>query len=87
MKVVRKITKRLQDIQKAAISAEMSLPTPPSTSAPVKNTDEGAEEPDMTEKSSRVKNTERAGDKDETLEQRAFREKQREMIAALDLSK
>ncbi|KAL5519901.1 hypothetical protein ACEPAG_1561 [Sanghuangporus baumii] len=96
VKVIRKITKRLQDIQKAAISAELALPPSTSTSdARTRNANEDENESkelrDMAAKNERLKDSgkdeNKDENKDETPGQRAFKEKQREMIAALDLSK
>ncbi|KAH8114397.1 DUF699-domain-containing protein [Phellopilus nigrolimitatus] len=98
VKVVRKITKRLQDIQKAAISAE--LPLPVSLSSRVdreKVHDAGVMDVDTN--SGDVAKDDAPGDDegdaevddddgdDDSEEKRAFKEKQREMIQALDLSK
>ncbi|OCB85081.1 DUF699-domain-containing protein [Sanghuangporus baumii] len=98
VKVIRKIAKRLQDIQKAAISAELALPPPPSATTPGARTRNASEDEneskkprDMAAKHERLtdsgKGEDKGEDKDETPGQRAFKEKQREMIAALDLSK
>ncbi|KAL5482507.1 NAT10 [Sanghuangporus weigelae] len=92
VKAIRKITKRLQDIQKAAISAELALP--PSTSTPDARTrnanedeNESKEPRDMAAKHEHLQDSGKDEDKDETPGQHAFKEKQREMITALDLSK
>ncbi|EJC97851.1 DUF699-domain-containing protein [Fomitiporia mediterranea MF3/22] len=112
VKVVRKITKRLQDVQKAAISAELALPTSASaigtTSRMDVDTQKGAEDDndddddndneeegglqDRSEKVNGVVTAEGVDKPDgedtkETPERRAFKEKQREMIDSLDLSK
>ena len=99
VKVIRKITKRLQDVQKAAISAELSLPTPPSTHGIAARKDDQrdhANEDDNMETDVVQDEAEASADAtkldkdrrvDETSERRAFKGKQREMISALDLSK
>ncbi|KAI5119397.1 hypothetical protein M0805_005940 [Coniferiporia weirii] len=109
VKIVRKITKRLQDVQRAAISANFPLPpTGPTTSRLVKgvsgvaaiadadamDADEAddAEGEDAGAKTGQTGVVASGGDaphdeEEESEEKRAFREKQREMIAALDLSK
>ena len=86
--------KRLQDIQKAAISEEMdgskSRGKNGTTNKAESDSDESNEDVgDDGEKTlapqENVRDTEMAVD--ETPEQRALREKQRELISSLDLSK
>ena len=96
MKIVRKITSKLQDIQKAAISA--SLPEPssqtsrmhqskdaPASAASEQSEAESSEDEGTEEKEKTAK--EHRGEDALTEEQRIFKEKQREMIQSLDLSK
>lgn len=75
VKVVRKISKRLVDIQKAAISAEL-----PDPSASVDTTAQNTWKPVETTLEDELNE---AGDQVTT----ALREKQRAMIDSLDLSK
>lgn len=84
MKVIKKISKRLLDVQKAAISA--TLPDASARAAPSSSSDTGG-----------AKTAAEFRPLDTTLEEelqeagdeatRAMREKQRAMIDALDLSK
>lgn len=103
VKVVRKITNRLQDIQRAAISA--GLPSAPAVATAVQTNgiaaigaakESGAVNDDSDAESAEAgaevdgKNAAELNENEkdkERPEERAFREKQREMIAALDLSK
>jgi N-acetyltransferase 10 len=83
VKIVRKISKRLEDIQKVAIIAEM--PTPPTgASGPTGSGNLPSQMPDW-EVVESVLNEELDEAGDEAT--RALREKQRQMIDSLDLSK
>ncbi|KAJ3561455.1 hypothetical protein NP233_g10184 [Leucocoprinus birnbaumii] len=83
VKIVKKITKRLVEIQKESISAGLALPAAP---APAVSTDSGEQS-----KEGGWKNVSRAMEEelDEAGDEatRALREKQREMIDSLDLRK
>ena len=95
VKATRKLVKRLQDIQKAALSEEMD--GAPASRALENGTtradgeegesavNEDEEQTGVTSKSNAQEPDKMAVD--ETPEQRAFREKQRELISSLDLSK
>lgn len=92
MKAVRKIVNRLQVIQKAAISVEMDNAgegnEQNNTSA--QNKSPSSDEDEQADAGANAPNGTTQLDKmsvDETPEQRAFREKQRELISSLDLSK
>lgn len=99
VKVVRKMTNRLQDIQRAAISAGISLARSKKVEVPIlfgeqdkADGDDGDGDGDEAGNDEDDKTTtnviEHEVDEDENSpEQSALREKQREMIAALDLSK
>lgn len=98
VKATRKIVKRLQDIQKAAISEEMDrggeAAASTSQTRGLQNskprTDDGEEGSEDEEANEGTKTTGQRPEKKvvgETPEQRAFREKQRELISSLDLSK
>jgi N-acetyltransferase 10 len=83
-KVVRKISKRLTDIQRAAVSA--TLPPPAASAAPLPISGEAGKGTKGTEwgvSAALEDELAEAGD----VETKALREKQREMISALDLSK
>lgn len=89
---MRKITKRLQDVQKAAISEELALPTSAATSARVgpahREADGDAMEAEASGAAGAVQIGGKEGDEeDDSPAKRAFKEKQREMIQALDLNK
>jgi len=93
-KVIRKVTKRLQDVQKAAITAELA---DSGTSTSQMMTERQTPWQAMTERSeanvdAAVNEAVRESDdvpenRPESEETRVFREKQREMIQSLDLSK
>ncbi|KAH9933175.1 GNAT acetyltransferase 2-domain-containing protein [Epithele typhae] len=78
VKVIKKLSKKLQDVQKAAISA--TLPAPPPTERTTEDGERATFKPLATALEDEL---EEAGDEAE----RAMREKQRAMIDALDLSK
>ena len=87
--------KRLQDIQKTAISEEMDMPKSRGENGTTNKADADSDESneddgDDGEKTSAPQENIRDTEKmavDETPEQRALREKQRELISSLDLSK
>ncbi|RDX55888.1 DUF699-domain-containing protein [Lentinus brumalis] len=79
VKVIKKISKRLLDIQKAAISATI----PDASDAPGRNDGEGKKTEFKPLETTLEKELEEAGDE----ATRALREKQRAMIDALDLTK
>ena len=94
MKVVRKITKRLQDIRKDAINTDLPLSHPglPKNAAHINATKNTVTDPGNNNESITGENDEEPkensnSNKEESAEAHAFREKQREMIQALDLSK
>ena len=79
VKVIKKLSKRLLDIQKAAISATI----PDASAAPVRNDAEGKKAEFKPLETTLEEELEAAGDE----ATRALREKQRAMIDALDLTK
>lgn len=92
--MIKKISKRLVDIQKAAISAELPLPHVETvTSRVIDEEEEEVDDEEVKEKEKEKKwksvsaaledELNEAGDK----ETRVLKEKQREMIDALDLRK
>lgn len=89
MKVIRKVTARLQDIRKAVISAELSAPSASRIGDDASSPDRGAElQPNGSAKVApqHVANALET-DAGKTDGETAFKEKQREMIQSLDLSK
>ena len=91
MKVIRKITTRLTEIQKAAISASLSESRKQSSLEDSADADEPDSDDDTQNQVGQhdLKADKENGDREENLteEQRSFKEKQREMIQSLDLSK
>lgn len=88
VKAVHKISKRLHEIQKLAITAELSLPNQAtqglleSESRVERRASDSEERPSSTINKGNVNE-----DQDTSGESQALREKQREMIQSLDLSK
>lgn len=78
VKVIRKISKRLHDIQKAALSAELPIPSQPSLRVDLQKQG-GAMDVDAS-------NTTVGNDEGDAAT-KALKEKQREMLQSLDLSK